>query len=214
MSYLEPTNSGRKFSGLAVAVLLHILLLYALMSGLARQVVEVIQKPLETKIIEEVVPDKPPPPPPPPPPPKMVTPPPPFIPPPEIQISVAPPPMAVIAAVTREVPVAPPPMAPAPPPAPVALVRVPPVIDAAKQCQKPEYPPASLRASETGTVLLNFLIDVSGKVIDSKVLKSSGYRRLDEAARRALADCQFKAGTVDGKPEQSWAKLEYVWKIE
>jgi protein TonB len=42
---------------------------------------------------------------------------------------------------------------------------------------------------------------------------SSGHPRLDEAARAALSLCRFKAGTVDGRPEKSWAKLRYVWKI-
>src|SRR5256885_4487152 len=58
----------------------HVLLIYALVHGLARKIVEVVRAPLETKIIEEV---KRPPqeqPPPPPPPPKLATPPPPFIP--------------------------------------------------------------------------------------------------------------------------------------
>src|SRR5688500_20389532 len=66
--------------------LLHLAIGYALVTGLARKVVEVIKAPLETKIIEEV--KKPPPDQPPPPPPKMAAPPPPFIPPPEINIQV------------------------------------------------------------------------------------------------------------------------------
>ena len=79
---------------------------------------------------------------------------------------------------------------------------------------KPEYPPKALRNEETGVVTLQFLIGVDGRVVESKVDKSSGYRDLDIAARNALSLCKFKPGTVDGKPEQSWTKMQYVWKLE
>ena len=49
--------------GFGIVVVLHLILGWALMNGLAQRLVEVIKSPLETKIIEEV---KPPPPPPPP----------------------------------------------------------------------------------------------------------------------------------------------------
>ncbi len=80
-------------------------------------------------------------------------------------------------------------------------------------CNKPEYPPASRQFEETGAVVLNFLIDVDGRVIQSRIESSSGYERLDEAARRALSLCRFKPGTVDGRPQKSWHKLRYVWKL-
>ena len=71
-------NPVRRFGGIAVVLLLHIVLIYALTNGLATKVVQVIQHPIETKIIEPV---KPPPPPPFPtvklPPPKFAPPPPP-----------------------------------------------------------------------------------------------------------------------------------------
>jgi periplasmic protein TonB len=78
----------------------------------------------------------------------------------------------------------------------------------------PEYPSASRQLEETGTVVLNFLIDVDGRVIQSRVEASSGYRRLDDAALRALSLCRFRPGTIDGKPEKSWHKLKYVWRLD
>jgi len=112
-------------------------------------------------------------------------------------------------------------VAPTPPPKPAPVVPTPPrqavntapVVNAAS-CDKPEYPPAARRANETGTVLLNFLIDVDGKVIESKVERSSGSRRLDEAARLGLELCNFRPATVDGKPTRAWARIEYVWRLE
>ena len=61
--------------------------------------------------------------------------------------------------------------------------------------------------------MLAFLIGVDGRVKESKIQESSGYPRLDEAARRALSRCRFIPGTVDGRVEESWANLLYTWKI-
>jgi len=208
LSYAHPRSNTRRFTGLIITVVLHIILIYALIHGLARKIVEVVSAPLETKIIEEIKPpeDKPPPPPP-----KLTTPPPPFIPPPEVNIQ-----MPMQQAPTISVapsPTPPAPVAIAPPPPAPAEVRTPAVVQAAS-CEKPEYPPAARRANETGTVRLQMLIDESGKVVESKVERSSGSRRLDEAARAALELCKFKAATVNGKPTRAWARLEYVWTLE
>jgi len=94
------------------------------------------------------------------------------------------------------------------------MVRVAAVTNAAANCQKPEYPSASRRNEEEGTVRLRFLIGVDGLVVESQVEKSSGFARLDEAARLAMSKCQFKAGTLDGKPEQSWSSMNYTWRLE
>jgi len=110
--------------GIAVMVGFHGLLGYALVSGLARKAVEVVKKPLDATIIQEV---KLPPPPPPPPPkvekvverPKAPTPPPPaYVPPPEVVVAA--PAAPTITAVQSTEPVAPPPATPPPPPAPPA----------------------------------------------------------------------------------------------
>lgn len=212
MSYAtRHMNPSKHLIGVIFVVLFHVLIAYALMTGLARKVVDVVKAPIETKIIEEIKKKAPEPDKPPPPPPKLAPPPPPYIPPPEINIQLPQAaPANTITAVTTTVPKAPP-----PPPAPRQEgVRTAPVIDAARSCEKPEYPPASKRLEEEGTVVLRFLIDVDGRVLESRIDKSSGYDRLDQAARLALGKCKFKPGTVDGKPEQSWASLKYTWRLE
>lgn len=83
-----------------------------------------------------------------------------------------------------------------------------------KSCDPPKYPKAALMNEETGTVSMGFLIGTDGKVVDSKVEKSSGSKSLDKAAVSALALCKFKPGTKDGKPEQTWTKVDFVWKLE
>ena len=197
MSYAIQKDSSRRLAGLVVVVAFHVALIYALIHGLARQIVEVIRQPLETKIIEEIKappPDKPPPPPPP----KLAMPPPPYIPPPEVQVQV-PVSAPAITAVTNV--------------KPPEDVRTPAVVDA-NTCEKPAYPPASLRANETGIVRLSFLIDTDGRVLDSKVDRSSGFRRLDEAARAGLGLCKFRPATLNGRPERTWGRIEYEWKIQ
>jgi protein TonB len=80
-------------------------------------------------------------------------------------------------------------------------------------CEKPDYPASSIRNGEEGIVNLAMLIGPDGKVLESKVEKSSGSRALDKAAIQGLSLCKFKPGTVDGVPEKSWAKLQYVWHL-
>jgi TonB family protein len=81
-------------------------------------------------------------------------------------------------------------------------------------CPTPTYPPDSLTLREEGTVELRFLIDVDGNVAEAKIATSSGSSRLDTAARDVLSRCQFVPGTVNGKPEPSWARLRYTWRLD
>jgi protein TonB len=199
--------------GLTAVVILHGLLFWAINSGLARKFVKVIKGPVEAILLEETKPDIPPPPPPPPP--KNLPPPPPsYVPPVDIQVSSPTPTNAIAAVSNTPQPVAPPsplPVQSNPPPAPPVQTAA---VISASSCEKPEYPSASKRLEEEGTVQLKFLVGADGKVLESAVEKSSGFRRLDEAARAGLSKCQFKPATVDGKPQQSWASMKYTWRLE
>jgi protein TonB len=167
-------------------VLLHALLLWAISSGLARKVVRMTENTVEAVLMTEAPPPAPAPTPKTPPP-KTPAPPPPA-------------PTSTAPAITQ--PTAPPAAAPTAP-----AIRTGAVIQAGAHCAKPDYPSASRRMEEEGTVTLKFLIGVDGKVIQADIEKTSGFTRLDEAARNALSKCQFRPGTVDGKPEQSWASI-------
>lgn len=203
-------NPRKHLIGLGVVIALHALLAWAVNSGLARQFVKVVKGPVEAVLIEEDIPE-PPPPPPPPPQKKDVPPPPPpaYVPPVDIPVN-APASQSSISAVTNSPKVAEPP--PAPPP-PRQTVRTQAVVNAAA-CEKPEYPSASRRNEEEGTVHLRFLVGVNGQVTQSEIEKSSGYKRLDEAARAGLSKCQFKPATEDGKPIEAWASMKYTWRLE
>ncbi|HXZ02030.1 MAG TPA: TonB family protein [Stellaceae bacterium] len=201
-------SPGTRLIGIGFVVLLHAAVIYALVTGLAYRAVDIIRAPVETEII---APQKPEQPPPPPPPPLQFAPPPPaFVPLPEIQIEKPPPPQSTaITAVTPVKPVAPP-----PPAAPAAEpARVLPRIDA-RHSQEPDYPPTSRRLGEQGSLILQVLVDVDGRVIDEKLLQSSGYDRLDQAALDGVkGNYRFLPGTVDGKPQQMWYTFKFTWKL-
>lgn len=208
-------DPARKYTGLIIVAGLHLVVAYALVNGLARKVVEIVQAPLETKIIEELKKLPPPPPEPKPklpePAPQQVkTPPPAYVPP--VQVAVQAPSTAPSITVSNQ---APPPEPPKPAPvAPRDPVIVAPVINAAQNCKKPVYPSISRREEEEGVVVLRFLVAPDGTVIDSQIKSSSGYSRLDEAARQALSLCRFQPGTSDGVPTQAWAQMKYEWRLE
>ncbi|MEO7057307.1 MAG: energy transducer TonB [Caldimonas sp.] len=153
-------------------LLFHVLLVYALITGLAKKVIDVVRAPIETKVIEEV--KKPPPPPEVvvPPPPKLEAPPPPFIPPPEIQIA-TPPPAPTIVATT-----------PTPPPAPVAIAPAPPPIVAAPA------PPAPPAPAPTGPVSVGVACTKTVKPELPGVSATSGITG---------ASITYRATTKDGK---------------
>ena len=222
MDFSEKTQTpAQKFGGLTVVILLHVLIIYVLVSGLARKAAHVVVPELIASITEPIKPPPPPPPPdvkpPPPRVPKVAAPPPPFVPPPEVKVS-APPPPAPIAAVTNTAPPTPELPRPAPPvQAPPAPVAAPPVrvagINDLNSC-KPDYPRASLLAEETGVTRVEFVVGPSGELVDAKVKRSSGSRSLDRAAVAGLSRCKFNPGTQDGKPVQSTFSVEYVWKLD
>jgi len=174
----------RHIVGMTVVVLFHALVVYALVTGLAKRVVDVIRAPIETKVIEAIT--RPPPPPEVvlPPPPKLEAPPPPFIPPPEIQIATPPPPAPTITATTPTPPPAPVVIAPAPPPvvaAAPAPVAPPAPVSAGVVCSNYQsvmgdvaYPREAQRQGiEKGDALIQFTLSPTGEVKDIKVIRAS-----------------------------------------
>jgi TonB family protein len=83
-----------------------------------------------------------------------------------------------------------------------------------KSCAKPVWPKESLRREETGRVTLEFLIALDGKVLESKVIESSGHPLLDFAAQDGLAKCQFTPPSSVGRTQPTRTKMQYVWVME
>jgi protein TonB len=225
----EQRNPGRHVVGIGIVLGLHLLLGWALVSGLAQRMVEVIKAPIETKIIEET---KPPPPPPPenlPPPPKFAPPPPSFVPPPEVNVNPPPTPAPTITTTqTAPPPAAPvfitPPPAPAAPPAPPAPPRVAarPAIANVQSCAPTgdDYPRAARNAEATGTTTVRFNVGADGKLAGSpEVLRSSGptreHKQMDRVAVTKLAECSFRPGLDEnGRPTGGTFTVDYVWKLD
>jgi protein TonB len=205
---------------LIIVVIMHVLLAYALVSGLAKKVVDKVLV-TETKLVEAPPPPPPPPPKDLPPPPKNLPPPPVYVPPPPVDVP--PPPIAPQITTTSVMPPPAPdvrlqPPAPPAPPAPSITAR-PASINANDPACKPDYPSAAQRANAEGVTRIRFTVDAAGKVTNAVILKPSGgtreHRLLDAAAKAALSTCPFRPGVdATGKPIGTDTDVEYVWRME
>jgi len=208
----DPAKISKRTAAFVLVVIIHVLFVYVLASGLGKKVVEVVLGPVETRLIEELPDedDEPPPPPP------EIDTPPPYVPPPEISIEIPMDsgPTTAISNVTSERPVA------APPP-PVAkpverqVVKTPPSTQGrGARITQPEYPPASRRAGEEGTVQLQVLVLESGRAGEVKVARSSGFPKLDEAAiNEVKRNWRFVPGKEDGKPVSMWHTFAVTFRL-
>jgi len=212
-------NPGKHPTGLIIVVIMHVLLAYALVSGLAKKVVDKVMV-TETKLVEAPPPPPPPPPKDLPPPPKNLPPPPVYVPPPPVDVP--PPPIAPQITTTSVMPPPAPeprlqPPAPPAPPAPTITAR-PAQINANDPACKPEYPAAAARANAEGTTRIRFAVDANGKVTSATVINSSGptreHRLMDSAAKNSLSTCPFKPGIdANGRPVGTETDVVYVWKM-
>jgi periplasmic protein TonB len=200
----------RHMIGIVFVVAVHVLVIYALASGLARQALLIAKKPLDATIIEEIKL-----PPPPPPPPKRVDQPPPppppdtYVPQPDIPVTTAvtgP----TITVVTPEPPKAPAPVveAPKPPPPKPAIRRGGQLEIVAREPMN--FPREAERAGvEKGTVVARMQIDGDGNVTDVQIMSSDPPRVFDKEVRRGLSMWKFKA---DG--EKYVAEIEIGFKLQ
>lgn len=178
MSYTDQQPmSTRRLVSIVAVVILHVVIGYAFMTGLAYNVVKKVVVDLKTFDVTEQAP------PPPPPPPEIDLPPPPVAAPPPIvapPTNVAPPPMVVASP--------PPVVAPPPPPSPPVIqpVRATPRGQPQSWASSDDYPSASLRNNEEGTVRYRLDVGPDGKVAACTVTSSSGHPALDQTTCRVL----------------------------
>lgn len=182
MAYADQQVSGNRITAFIVVALLHVLVGWLLVSGLAYEGLQKVVKKVTTIDIKKDEPKKDEPPPPPP---KKAPPPPPITVPPTKLPPIAPPPFTAPP---------PPPMAPPPPPPPLAPPLAPP---AAPRIQpKPaqpkgnpgswattnDYPSQALREERQGTTRFRVTVGPDGRVTDCTVTGSSGSPDLDATA--------------------------------
>jgi protein TonB len=72
-------------------------------------------------------------------------------------------------------------------------------VDAARN-RRPNYPEASRRRGEQGVVRVELLVDPNGRVVDVRVLESSGFSALDAEAVQTVRDWRFRPAQRAGVP--------------
>ena len=194
----QQRDPARHLIGIAFVVLIHAIVIYALVTGLARKAIEVIKKPLSATIIEEI--KAPPPPPPPPPPRKMVEPPKavqqPYVPPPDIPVPTTTS-EPVISSVTATPPTEPvviappaPPVVEAPPAPPKPAIRrgaVP------IERVEPIYPREAIKDNiASGKVVARLQVDEKGLVTNVTIVEANPRRVFDREVIKALSQWKFK----------------------
>ena len=190
MAYADQGMSNGRIAAIVIVALLHALLGYAFVTGLAYNVVKQVAQDLKTFDVTE----EPPPPeeePPPPPPETPQVEPPPVAPPPIVRTNVAPPPpMRTVQEAPPRPPtmVVPPPAPPAPPPPPPAPPPPPKKVETARAkanlssyVSNDDYPSSAIRNEEQGTTGFRLTVGPNGRVTNCSVTSSSGSSALDNA---------------------------------
>ena len=211
MSYADQSMSGNRITALIIVALIHIVLGYALVTGLAYEAAKkVIQKVTTVDIKEEVKKEEPPPP-------KKVDikPPPVVVPPPRIVVNQAP---AVIETVATPPPPAPvlviPPPVAAPPPSRAKGATAKNQGSWAARIQE-NYPTRAQREERQGRVGVRVTIGPDGKVSGCSVTSSSGSPDLDQAACDGMQRYARYNPALDdsGNPTSGSASTAIVYRL-
>lgn len=79
----------------------------------------------------------------------------------------------------------------------------------------PTYPGEAVRNQLTGTVMLEILVGIDGKPIEVTVVKSSGHRVLDQAARRVvMSRWTFQPAMEGGQTVQARGRVPIEFTLE
>lgn len=79
---------------------------------------------------------------------------------------------------------------------------------------KPVYPALSQRLNEQGTVIHSVLIAADGRPLSARLVKSSGFDRLDKAAYKAVMQWRYVPGKRQGVPEAMSFNVPVKWVLE
>jgi periplasmic protein TonB len=207
-AYVHDTEFFTKRSAVLAAIIaLHVFILWALATGLARKAIEVLAPPIQTDIVQEEKNKAEPPPPPPPEMRKEEV----QIPPPDINIAmpeVGPSTTAITARVAEAPKVA----------APVKAAVAGTAVGLGKGFPNVDdyYPDSSRRLGEEGLTLVGICVGPDGKLTEPpKVAQSSGHERLDQAAVKvaSVGSGRFKPATEEGKPVTKCTQLPIRFKL-
>lgn len=220
MAYADQQMSGNRVVALVIVAIVHILIGYALITGLAYEAVTQVVERVTTVDIEEPPPPEPEDEPPPPPEPDTA-PPPPVAPPPPISIAPAPPPI-------RTQPTIPPPAPPVlrvPPPAPPAPPPPPPPRFPPKNPEPRNNPGSWVTTSDyrsswisreyTGTASFTVRVGTNGRVESCSITGGSAPSELKEATCNLIERrARFRPATNGNGDEVSGTYSSTVrWEI-
>jgi protein TonB len=210
--------SSNRTAAIVIVGLIHLVLGYAIITGLAYNVVKEKLEDLKTFDVE----DEPPPPEEPPPPPEDTPlPPPPQVsaPPPLVRLDTPPPNISTTPVIQPPMPPTPvvtPPAPPAPPPAP--RITQPKSVVGSLQglIRNDDYPTNAIENDEQGTVSVVLTIGTNGRVSDCSVSGSSGSRTLDSTTCRILKSrAKFTpAQDSNGSPTTGTFRQSIKWVLQ
>ena len=223
MSYAQRKEiSGNRTVAIIIVALIHALLGYAIVTGLAYNVIKKAAEDLKTFDVEE----EPPPPEEEPPPPEDMPdlPPPPTQPPPIVRVQTPDPPIRIQESVAPPIPRPPSPIvtppAPPRPPAPPPPAKVTKAQSARGNLQNlfsgSDYPQSAMNNDEQGSVTVSLSIGTDGRVTSCNVTSSSGSRALDSATCRVLRSrARFTPARLsNGQPTTDTYTQRIQWRLE
>ena len=82
------------------------------------------------------------------------------------------------------------------------------------QNNKADYPLVSRKLGEQGLVGLRVLIGTDGVVQKAEISKSSGFKRLDQAALAAVLSWRYAPGRIAGVPKTMWVSVPINFVLE
>jgi len=87
-------------------------------------------------------------------------------------------------------------------------------VDSRHPLSQPPYPPAEIRAGNTGTADIEIYVLPSGRVGDARIVKSTGFPALDQSALdEAKRKWRLAPATRDGVPFAQWHRLRVTFKL-
>jgi protein TonB len=117
--------------------------------------------------------------------------------------------------------VAPPPPPPPPPAEPAPVIVAPPLVVTAPifdadylDNPAPHYPIASRRGGEQGRMVLRVLVNPGGSADEVQIRTSSGFVRLDEAARDTVRRWRFVPAKRGDEPVAAWVLIPISFRLE
>lgn len=215
MSYVDQGMTKGRFYAIVAVGVLHALIGFAFVTGLAGNFVKKMQEDLKVVDVQE---EPPPPEELPPPPPDQPSEPPPVAPPAAVRMNTPSPPVFTIPDAPPRPPQplpAPPAPAPAPPPPPRVVPPQRARANLGSYFSTDDYPAAALRSEAEGTTRFSLTIGTNGRVTGCSVTGSSGNSSLDSATCRILQSRAryTPARDQNGNPTTGQDRGSVTWRL-